>query len=716
MVLQVLFVDDDPDTLVIARRFLQKHAELEVTTVDSAEKAIEVIDTMDFDVLVTDYEMSPMNGLDLLRILREKNEILPIIVFTGMSREEVAIKALNLGATQYVKKEGDPAVQYAELAHIIINSAEYTRALQDLILSQQRYKQLAEVIDAMVFIIDENDNYIEFYDSPKISPLLPPEEFLGKHVSEVTPEPVQSMFLEAQKKVREDGQQRYLEYELEIEEGTRWYSLTLSLHGDEKSILGIVQDITEWKESQQKLKRSDTKYQQIIDDSLQGIIIFSINDMKVLYANKAMAEIMACSVNDLLELDRKKMLESIHSEDRERLVEQLEKRNKGLSVPERYQYRLINSREQVRWMDVRVTMTTFDGQPAILAAQLDITDRKRLLDSLQKTESWFTQFADNIDEAFWITELNPPFDTIYLSPGFERIFGIDSETAKTDDTTFLNVIHPDDRERILLEIRRHFEDDKKYDTEFRIIKSGTVRWIHARGFHVRNDEGTVIRSIGFAQDITERKEIEHSIRAQREELGDFAHMIAHDIRGYFSNIVGLTQLLKGEYDEEYLDRIETLSYDALRILDKSVELADAGAVIGNKTEVDLNEIIDSISSNIIPKNILFERDDLPTISCDRERMVQLVHNMLLNAVEHGSPNSIEIRVVDAPYQYELIFKNDGTPIPQEIQAVLLHKGYSCKHGRGKGFQIILKIAAAHGWEISLESGKDTVFKLIIPKN
>ncbi|MBD3407420.1 MAG: PAS domain S-box protein [Candidatus Lokiarchaeota archaeon] len=715
MTLQVLFVDDDSNTRLIATKMLEKYGSLEVTTAESGEKALEFLRNRDFDVVVTDYEMFPMNGLKLLQTIREENEILPVIVFTGRSREEVVIQALNLGATHYVKKEGNPNVQYTELAHIIENSAEHTKTLKELIVSQQRYKHLAEIIEAMVFIMSDNDVFLEYYGSSTAIPFVPPEKFLGKHVSEVLPDPLQSMFLQTHQLVRNDGQTRYLEYDLELADGVHWYSCSISLHPDKTSILSVVRDITEWKQSQEKLRKIDANFRRIIDESLQGITIISLESIQILYVNSAMVDITGYSIQELMHLTSEDMFGTVHPEDRHKLSEQIQKRKQGLKVPNRYQYRLINKQQQVRWLDVGISEITFEGKPAILASHLDITDRKRVSDTLIRTESWFTQFADNIDEAFWITELNPPFETIYLSPGFEKIYGVSSEEAKTNSSVFMDAIHPEDREKVFLQIQNHFNGGESYDTEYRIIKENEIRWIRARGFYVRDDDGTIIRSIGFAQDITTHKIIELNLRAQREELSDFAHMIGHDLRGSLSNIVGLVQLLKDKHDPDFLERIETISYDALRILDKSINLADAGLVIGNKTEVDLNALIDSIRSTVIPPSIEFQRDDLPNILCDRERMVQLVQNMFLNAVEHGQPKMIQVRVIDAPNHYELHFINDGKPIPPDVKEVLLEKGYSRELGRGKGIQIITKIVFAHDWLISLDSNGITAFKIVIPK-
>lgn len=78
----------------------------------------------DYDAIVSDYQMPGKDGLDFLRELRQGGNSVPFVIFTGKGKEEVAIKALNLGADHYLNKNGDPETVYAELAHAVRRAAE----------------------------------------------------------------------------------------------------------------------------------------------------------------------------------------------------------------------------------------------------------------------------------------------------------------------------------------------------------------------------------------------------------------------------------------------------------------------------------------------------------------------------------------------------------------------------------------------------------------
>lgn len=120
--ISVLLVDDEPVILDIARAFLERHGEFTVTAVLSAEEGLKLLKEQNFDAVVSDYEMPVMNGLGFLRAIREQENHIPFIIFTGRGREDVVIEALNAGADYYIQKGGDPRAQFTELAYKIRES------------------------------------------------------------------------------------------------------------------------------------------------------------------------------------------------------------------------------------------------------------------------------------------------------------------------------------------------------------------------------------------------------------------------------------------------------------------------------------------------------------------------------------------------------------------------------------------------------------------
>ena len=119
--INVLHIDDEPIFLQVTKQYLNALAgnELKIYSLSNPLEVFKELKEKDIDVIVIDYKMPEMNGLELLEELRNTKENVPVIIFTGQGREEVAITALNLGADYYIEKGGDPKSQYSELAHII---------------------------------------------------------------------------------------------------------------------------------------------------------------------------------------------------------------------------------------------------------------------------------------------------------------------------------------------------------------------------------------------------------------------------------------------------------------------------------------------------------------------------------------------------------------------------------------------------------------------
>ena len=131
--------------------------------------------------------------------------------------------------------------------------------------------------------------------------------------------------------------------------------------------------------------------------------------------------------------------------------------------------------------------------------------------ALRTSEQHFRQLADNIREVFWIT--NPAKnEMIYISPGYEEIWGRTCESLYASPMSWVEAIHPDDRERVM-ETALTKQISGQYDEVYRIVRpDGSHRWIHDRAFPIRDDSGEVYRVVGIAEDITQQKETEDALR------------------------------------------------------------------------------------------------------------------------------------------------------------------------------------------------------------
>jgi DNA-binding NtrC family response regulator len=103
---KVLLVDDEKDFLDVMSERIEARG-MEVTTADSAMKALELVKSGNFDAIIVDLMMPAMDGLQTLKAIKEKNPDLQVILLTGHATVEKGIEAMKLGAMDFVEKPAD---------------------------------------------------------------------------------------------------------------------------------------------------------------------------------------------------------------------------------------------------------------------------------------------------------------------------------------------------------------------------------------------------------------------------------------------------------------------------------------------------------------------------------------------------------------------------------------------------------------------------------
>ncbi len=160
---KILVVDDEPGVLEQAKLFLERNKELNVETANSASKALFYIKENSFDAVVSDYKMPEMDGLELLKKLRDDGNDIPFILLTGKGEEEVAMKALNLGVNRYMIKGRDPKEQYGMLAQTLMQEVELWRSKleqqrmqKELRESEEKHRTVFEASGTAMVMIEED--------------------------------------------------------------------------------------------------------------------------------------------------------------------------------------------------------------------------------------------------------------------------------------------------------------------------------------------------------------------------------------------------------------------------------------------------------------------------------------------------------------------------------------------------------------------------------
>ncbi|MBE3116747.1 PAS domain S-box protein [Candidatus Bathyarchaeota archaeon] len=169
--IRVLHVDDDPSLLEVSKlMMLDIDGSFEIEHVCCVDEGLCKLAAGHYDVVVSDYEMPQKDGLQFLKELREQNNEVPFILFTGKGREDVAVMALNLGADGYFNKQGGPETVYGELAHGIRQAYEKAKAKSALRDSEEKFRVIFEGANDGILVADmETKRFV--FANPKMSEL-----------------------------------------------------------------------------------------------------------------------------------------------------------------------------------------------------------------------------------------------------------------------------------------------------------------------------------------------------------------------------------------------------------------------------------------------------------------------------------------------------------------------------------------------------------------
>jgi PAS domain S-box-containing protein len=252
-------------------------------------------------------------------------------------------------------------------------------------------------------------------------------------------------------------------------------------------------------------QKTRTQLQAISENSADAIMVIDA-DSRIMFANPAVEEYFGYTASEL-EGDRltRIMPERYREDHRASMERYLETGERSVNWNNMEFPGLHRDGHEIP-LSVSYAEFQQDGEQRFIGIMRDISERTRLEDELREREQRFRQLAENIQEVVWMSDPEKE-EMIYANPAYEEIWGRSVESLYEEPTTFLDAVHPEDRDRVEAAVDSQRTGD--YDEEYRIVRpDGDLRWIRDRAIPVKNDAGEVYRIVGVASDITERREQE----------------------------------------------------------------------------------------------------------------------------------------------------------------------------------------------------------------
>lgn len=500
-------------------------------------------------------------------------------------------------------------------------------------------------------------------------------------------------------------------------------------------MVATVEDITEQKEANTKLKESENRMATLIMNLETGILLedetrhISITNQKFCDMFKIPAPPEA-----LIGADCSNAAEESkhHFENPEDFVEGIAHllRNKQTVLAE--ELHLKDGRIFERSYIPIYSEGIYRGH---LWSYDDVTITKRYKESLRAQKEKYSNIIANMN--LGLIEVDNDDKILMANQSFCNISGYSEEELKGKVASKL-LLH-EDQENIVFTKNEAREKGISDSYELKVrTKSGEARnWLisGAPNFDVN---GNLLGTIGIHLDITDRKKLEekqvellHSLEKQNEKLNDYAHVVSHDLKSPLRNISALLSWTR----EDFIDKLGPESVTNIDLMQDKVEKMDhlienilkysSIESTATKTEnVNTQEVVEEILSMIfIPKHIKVRiKNKLPVVSADATGIQQLFQNLISNAVNYIDKEEglVELDVEEKKDKYVFSIQDNGCGIPKEYHEKIFKIFSSAsthKKSTGIGLSIVRKIIDLNKGQIWLESqeGVGTTFYFTLRK-
>lgn len=524
----VLVVEDTQD-IVMGIKDLLEHDGYAVTVAGTCASAIEQLRTQHVNAILLDLMLPDGDGLEVMKAAHSLDPTLPVVIVTANASTEKTVGALTRGAFAYLTKpyNREELKQTLRRAIGVKELAVKVERVQHLLSeSEERFRSLVESATDAIIVADGRGIIISWNRSASTLFGYSDEEAVGQPLTLLMPERYRDAHQRGLSRMASTGRGRVMGTVVELhglkKDGTE-FPIELALatwrNADRTFYSGIIRDISERKKAEQALAQLEREYSLILTRAGEGIYGLD-RDGRTTFVNPAAARLLG---HDPDELAGRSMHEVLHHSKPDGTPYPAEQCPIYTGLRDGQEHRVSTEvfwRKDHTCFPVEYVSTPIVEQGVVTGAVVvfrDITERREAERLLNDSQERFRQLAEHIREVFWMTDLAKQ-RMLYISPGYEEIWGRSCESLYASPLSWVDAIHPEDRSRVF-DAATHKQAVGAYDEEYRIVRpDGTIRWICDRAFPIRDASGIVYRVVGFAEDITDHKRIQQSLRISEERL------------------------------------------------------------------------------------------------------------------------------------------------------------------------------------------------------
>ncbi|WP_319578984.1 PAS domain S-box protein [uncultured Methanospirillum sp.] len=723
--LSVLYVDDEPDLLALAKIFLERTGRFRLDTAGSGPEAQEKLITGRYDAILSDYQMPGMNGIDLLKYVRERYGAIPFILFTGRGREEIVIQALDNGADFYIQKGGEPKSQFAELQNKIQRAVGEKRAVLAKEESEHRMSDIINFLPDATFAIDREGRVIVWNKAIEEMTGVAAREILGRSDHEyaipfygerrkILIDLVFSPDAETEalytRFIKREGDVIFTETEIKgAGKEPRWvWAKAGPLYDSDGMMVGAIEsvrDISDRKKAEEVLVESRDYLNQIFSSVKEGIVIVDAETHTIVDLNPAAATLIGAERREILGKVCHKFI--CPDEDGRCPITDL---NQTVDNSERV---LLNPDGRAVPIIKNVVPFQFQGRKRLLETFFDNTQRVSDLEALRQSEEKFRSFVENANDIVYDMTLDGVFT--YVSPNWTTILGHPAE--EVIGKNFSQFVHPDDVARCNEALASLIATGAgRGGVEYRIRhRDGSWRWHISNNAPIRDATGVVKSVIGIGRDVTDKRRLGDGLKQANRQLSLLSGITRHDILNKISVITGLMVLVRematSQEAESYLSKI----YEAINTIRAQIEFTRVYEDLG--TQEPQWQSLDEILKNLqVPEPVTLTSETRGALVLADLMLKKVFFNLLDDSVSHGiNVHSIMVKAEPGGDTLSITWTDDGGGIPAEEKSKIFDRGY----GTHTGFGLFLSREILTITGITIEEngvpGEGARFEIKVPK-
>lgn len=523
-----------------------------------------------------------------------------------------------------------------------------------------------------------------------------------------------------------------------------WTKLSVSLIKDENgkpaNIIGIAEDISQSKATEERLRESEERFRNLADHAPMWVWMLDEN-LNLSYINKEMLQHMG--LNHYSELAGKIWERFIHPEDVLSAYSVIAA-IKSNHAPASLELRILNAENRnYEWFLLKAVPRFEQGRcTGFIGTGINIHQQKLRLDALRQSKEQFRSLAESLPQLVWMTDASG--NILYASARWQQYTGIQTNGKEA----WRRMVHPDDWDYISQAWQTSLNTGASYQAEVRLVTStGDYRWNAVHGIPVRNEYGAISKWVGAYTDIHDQRTfaekleqlvVQRTSELQRsnEDLLQFAHVASHDLKEPVRKIKTFTNRLQTElhdqlddFSKQYLNKIQSAANRMITMIEGVLNYSTVSATEQPSEAVHLNEIIQHIESDL---EVLLHRkaaniqySNLPTLVGAPVLLYQLFYNLINNSLKfarNGVAPVIQIHAENIKQQgrsyTKIQIQDNGIGFDQEF-AGKIFETFARLHpkdqyeGTGLGLALCKKIVERHGGTISALGRKNAGATFII---